>query len=119
MAERLALFATGRESLPLDELHHLFGDRHDLEVLEEHFAVGSTVHLQAELARLLARFVDDIRCAEAVERLDQAVAVRSGADRAPLVVLVANLFDQLVVANDTAATGNRLAVNVAGEKNVR
>ena len=98
----------------VDELHHVVGDGHDFKVFEEHFAVGAAVHLQAELSRFLARFVDDIRRAESVERLDQAIAVGGGAGRVPLVVLVADLFDELVVRDDPAATRNRLAVNNAG-----
>jgi len=45
--------------------------------LKKHSAVGPAVHLQSELARFLTRLVDDIRHAESVQRLDQAVAVRA------------------------------------------
>ncbi len=32
-------------SLPLDEFPHVFRNRHDFKVLEEHLAVGPAVHL--------------------------------------------------------------------------
>jgi hypothetical protein len=54
------------------------------------------------------------RRAESVQDLDQPVAVGGGAGRVPLVVLVADLLDELVVRDDPAATGNRLAVDDPG-----
>ncbi len=39
----------------LEKIVAAFGDGHDVEVLEEHFAVRASMHLQTELAGLLAR----------------------------------------------------------------
>lgn len=100
--------------LSLNKLHHVIGDRHYFEVLEVHLAIGATVHLQTELTRLLTRFVDEIRRAESIECLNQAITVRSGTGGVPLVILVADLFNELVVCNDPAATRNGLAANNTG-----